>query len=85
VREVIESTHESLTHHSICQSTAAGCAGDGTSGSYLLSSIADVKLALCDLFCTRALLDMNNSAPACAYVACTHAPVLSHALRNATP
>ena len=58
MHEVIESICESLMHHSISQPTVAACAGDGTCGSYLLSSIADANLALSALSaisCTRAL------------------------------
>ncbi len=46
MHKVIESICESLMHHSISQLTVAACAGDGTCGSYLLSSIADANLAL---------------------------------------
>ena len=55
MQEVIESICESLMHRSIIQPAVAACAGDGTCGRCLLTSIADTNLALSALSCTRVL------------------------------
>ena len=61
MREVSESTCESLTHHSVSQPAIAACAGDGTCGSHLLRSIADANLTLSALSRTRARCDRLRS------------------------